>query len=187
VLSPTFSIFSRLEDKINIFNRETVKVMTEEQERIIEETELDKRKIFFGAAGTGKTFIAKEKAKRLAVQNKKVFLTCYNRSLANQEFMDLGENIVSKSFLDYLEEKLSSEGVDIVALKTESGIDSYYKSTLPNYGFDYFSSVSEEEKFDVIIVDEGQDFKEEWLICIESMLKPKGVFYIFADPNQNLF
>ena len=38
--------------------------MTEEQERILDETEDDKRKIYFGAAGTGKSFVAMEKAWR---------------------------------------------------------------------------------------------------------------------------
>ena len=48
-------------------------------------------------------------------------------------------------------------------------------------------NIDESEKFDAIIIDEGQDFEENWIICIESMLKKQGEFYIFADTHQNLF
>jgi hypothetical protein len=41
--------------------------------------------------------------------------------------------------------------------------------------------------FDVVIIDEGQDFQELWLLCLETMLKKDGELYIFADPNQDLF
>ncbi|MCD8508988.1 MAG: hypothetical protein LRY73_03250 [Bacillus sp. (in: Bacteria)] len=43
------------------------------------------------------------------------------------------------------------------------------------------------EKYDAIIVDEGQDFKESWYLCLEEMVKKEGYFYIFADRRQNLF
>lgn len=50
ILAPTFKVFSRLEDKMNMFYQQCERVFTEEQLRILEETELDKRKIFFGAS-----------------------------------------------------------------------------------------------------------------------------------------
>jgi len=37
--------------------------------------------LFLGAAGTGKTFITMEKARRSAAQGKKVLLTCFNKNL----------------------------------------------------------------------------------------------------------
>jgi len=43
------------------------------------------------------------------------------------------------------------------------------------------------QKFDAIIVDEGQDFKDSWFFCLEGMLKENGYFYSFADMHENLF
>ncbi|MDP3057968.1 MAG: hypothetical protein Q8N36_00690, partial [bacterium] len=51
----------------------------------------------------------------------------------------------------------------------------------------YYSTLPEKDKFGAIIIDEGQDFKESWIICLESMLKVDGCLYIFADPRQDLF
>jgi DNA helicase IV len=41
--------------------------------------------------------------------------------------------------------------------------------------------------YDAIIVDEGQDFQENYWIALESLLKEDGYLYIFFDNNQNLF
>jgi len=40
--------------------------------------------------------------------------------------------------------------------------------------------------FDVLIIDEGQDFEEEWFTTVEYFLKPEGQFYIFMDEFQNI-
>lgn len=40
--------------------------------------------------------------------------------------------------------------------------------------------------FDVLIIDEGQDFEEEWFATAEYFLKPEGKFYIFMDEFQNI-
>ena len=43
------------------------------------------------------------------------------------------------------------------------------------------------DKYDVIIIDEGQDFNDEWFIHIESMLQEQGKFYVFYDQQQSIF
>jgi DNA helicase IV len=42
-------------------------------------------------------------------------------------------------------------------------------------------------KFDAVIIDEGQDFRVEYWVTIEEMRHPDSYFYIFFDPDQNLF
>lgn len=188
VLSPVFKIYSTLEDQIVLFHQHSAIILSEEQERILDETEEDYRKVYFGAAGTGKTFIAMEKAKRLANEEKKVFLTCYNKNLAKLFNSHIHhENIQALSFLDYLEEELLNKGVLKDKPTSEADLSTYYNEILPNTAFDYYSLLTEEEKFDAIIVDEGQDFNEEWIITLLSMVKEYGNFYIFADDKQNIF
>ncbi|WP_245683854.1 AAA domain-containing protein [Vulcanibacillus modesticaldus] len=188
VLSPVFKIYSTLEDQIALFHQQSEIILSEEQERILDETEEDHRKVFFGAAGTGKTYIAMEKAKRLANEQKKVFLTCYNKNLAKlfNNYID-HENIQALNFLDYIEKDLTEKGIYMEKPKKEEDLSSYYDEILPSTAFDYYSSLTEAEKFDAIIVDEGQDFKEEWIITLLSMVKENGHFYIFADDKQNIF
>lgn len=189
VLSPSFNIFSRLEDQIELFHRSSQKILTEEQQRILDETELDNRKVFFGAAGTGKTFLAMEKAKRLSSQGKKVLLTCYNKNLAKYFQSCLPKEICCSNFHDFLVSILTSHGYSLEIPSEDSQLNKFYEHELPAMGFDFFASADDHLKFDSIIVDEGQDFKEEWLLCLESMLRDgdNGEFYIFADPDQDIF
>jgi ATP:corrinoid adenosyltransferase len=188
VLAPSFKLFSSLEDKINMFKNNAQRVLTEEQERILEETEEDNRKIFFGSAGTGKTFVAMEKARRLAGEGKKIFLTCYNKNLTSIfSELDRISLVTKQNFHDFILTTLNDQGLGLVEPAQPEEIEVFYNETLPALAFDYFSCLSEDEKFDAILVDEGQDFKEEWFTCLEIMLKEHGHFYIFADLNQNIF
>ena len=186
VLAPSFKLYSTLEDQLVLFNHSAHKVMTEEQERILDETEDDKRKIFFGAAGTGKSFVAMEKAWRLAQAGYRVLLTCYNRNLVDMYSAGVKSPLVTSAcFLDFIQEELERSGTSV---KTPQGdVESFYNETLPDLAFDYFSQLPDGEKYDAIIVDEGQDFKDTWFLCLEAMLKPEGQFYVFADPKQDLF
>lgn len=183
VLAPSFKAFAHLDDQIEIFHKRSKRILNEEQQRILDETELNNKMIFLGAAGSGKTFVAMEKSKRLAQEGKRVLLTCYNRKLAEIEFVQLSEILTTSNFHNLLEYLLEEKGYVL----DKSDQSKYFDETLAETGFDYFTNAPNDEKFDAIIVDEGQDFKSSWITCLESMLTPDGHFYIFADPNQNLF
>jgi len=42
---------------------------------------------------------------------------------------------------------------------------------------------------DAVIVDEGQDFREEWWLALRYLLNDpdSGIFYVFFDDHQNLY
>ena len=46
---------------------------------------------------------------------------------------------------------------------------------------------NDDKKYDVIIIDEAQDFSDEWMISIEQMLRKNGKFYVFYDQQQSIF
>lgn len=185
VLSPSFRIFSTLDDQLERLNSQAAIILTEEQERILEETEEDHRKIFFGAAGTGKTFIAMKKAISLAKEGNKVLLTCFNKHLVSFFHKHaVHDNITAANFHDFLYRTLEEHGYQF---EDPSDYDEFYGETLPNHVFDLYALKGQDEKFDAIIVDEGQDFNENWYLCLHEMVKEDGNFYIFADKHQNLF
>ncbi|MEW6080518.1 MAG: NERD domain-containing protein/DEAD/DEAH box helicase [Bacillota bacterium] len=130
VLAPRFHVFSRLEERIQWLETTAERVLTEEQERILDETELDNRKIFFGAAGTGKTFLAMEKARRLQKEGKCVFLTCFNRALADYLKHAL-PGITCSAFLDYLVQVLR-EGDPGLSVPTSEEAQSRFFTALPD-------------------------------------------------------
>ncbi|HHY11027.1 MAG TPA: hypothetical protein GX529_00175, partial [Firmicutes bacterium] len=189
VLSPSFKVFALLEEQIQMFHSTAERVLTDEQSRILEETELDKKKVFFGAAGTGKTYLAMEKARQLADSGKRVLLTCFNKNLAVDLRRQIPSEITCSNFHDFLVEVLGKKGLDVSVPEHPDEQQAFFNDILPEMGFDYYTDAPEAARFDSIIVDEGQDFHESWLVCLESMLRDRedGEFYIFADPNQDLF
>jgi hypothetical protein len=189
VLAPSFRTFARLDEEIQRYDAMAKRVLTEEQERILEEIELDKRKVFFGAAGTGKTFLAMEKARRLAKSGRRAFLTCFNKNLASYMRGLMPPEVVCQNFHDFLLERLALVGRGLQVPDDAKEQNRFYDETLPTQGFDYFSTAPLEGKFDSVIVDEGQDFAEDWYTCLQAMLRSEkdGEFYVFADPNQDLF
>lgn len=189
VLAPRCRFFAGMDEEIDRYDRESKKVLTDEQERILDETELDKRKVFFGAAGTGKTFLAIEKARRLNGAGKRVLLTCFNKNLAAYMAGLVPHQVACQSFHDFLMERLARAGRGLQVPESGAEQSTFYDETLPTAGFEFYAGAPVEDKYDAIIVDEGQDFSENWYTCLHAMLKDEtdGEFYVFADPNQDLF
>ena len=67
-------------------------VLTKDQIRVLDFLRSHRRVAVSGGAGTGKTVLALEKARRLAAEGFKTLLTCYNRQLADYLFNDLRGN-----------------------------------------------------------------------------------------------
>lgn len=119
-----------------------------------------------GAAGTGKTMIAVEKARRHAAVGERVLFLCFNAKLK-----------------DYLEENYAR---DLVSYYTIAGFACKLCNTVkPNYEDlkskleDYYISGSFPYKH--IIIDEGQDFGNE---AIEETDIIQLIYDIIVDANQ---
>lgn len=180
ILTANFRLYNTLEEQIRSFAHRAQVTFTQEQERILEETELNKRMVFYGAAGTGKTMIAVEKARRLAEAGKKTVLTCFNKNLASQ-FPIGTENLTARHFHGLLE-RLTG-----LTPPERQDYDDYFEDTLPEAAYARYSQLPQEQKFDAIVVDEGQDFRPHWFQCLLAMVKDEGEFYVFADSSQNIF
>lgn len=169
-------------------------VLTADQMRVLDFLRSRRRVAVSGGAGTGKTVLALEKARRLASEGFRTLLTCYNRQLGDH-LSGLCSGIQNLDVMSFhqlchrqVERANRSSGRDLVseAKVTYPGKD-LYEVQLPNalgYSLEILS-----DRYDAIVCDEGQDFREEFWVPLELMLTDydSSPLYVFFDDNQNLY
>ncbi len=169
-LAPCFQAFPSLssiyQDQEYIFNR-----MTREQSFLLDYLEEQKTAAIQGAAGTGKTVLAVEKAYRLSKQEKVLFL-CYNRNLYQDLRRKWHDRMPNVDFYNL-------QALATRATKKKASMEdvTYFLLDYQNYlgGWKYKS----------IIVDEGQDFLKDHLAYLQEIARETdGSFYIFYDQHQ---
>lgn len=169
-------------------------VLTKDQMRVLDFLRSHRRVAVSGGAGTGKTVLALEKARRLASEGFKTLLTCYNRQLADHlsSMCAATSNLDVMSFHQLCHRQVESanqaSGRDLVAEAkvTYPGKD-FYDLQLPN-AFAYSLDVLP-DRYDAIVCDEGQDFREEFWVPLELLLSDyeRSPLYVFYDDNQNIY
>ena len=151
--------------------------LTEEQYACIDDIEVNDRIVVTGGAGTGKTLIAVEEAKR-ADADIKVGFFCYNRNLA-----------------DYIRHSISAENVTVYSLHSfmtkicedkdaqNDGTQEFFSVILPDIACE--AAKQKGIFFDKIIVDEFQDLcAPEYIKFFDVILKDglfDGKFTFYGD------
>lgn len=131
-----------------------------------------------GGAGTGKTLLAIELIRQFAPNHKVLFL-CFNKPLARYVKFAL-KGTEGKIHVHNCHQWVSS-------LKRKYSIQNKSLDLQVELEEIVSNVDNQAEKYDVIIIDEAQDFDDEWMISIEQMLVEKGKFYIFYDQQQSIF
>jgi hypothetical protein len=167
--------------------------LTDQQARILGLLGGRRRVAICGGAGTGKTLIAVEKARRLAAEGFRTLVVCYNRPLADSLARVCagvpGLEVASfHALCAHRCELAKAAGRDLLAEAAEEqpGGD-LYDVQMPlalAYSVDVTGS-----PYDAVVVDEGQDFREEYWLPIELLLadQDRSPLYVFYDQNQSLY
>lgn len=128
-----------------------------------------------GAAGTGKTLIAVEKAQRLAFAGEKVLFLCYNVRLKEHLEHSNAHSNIDYQTISGLACKLCRTAKPNYERLREKLDEFYYADAFP---------------YKHIIVDEGQDFgmdnieEGNILETLRTLVEDKGTFYVFYDKLQ---
>lgn len=174
LLRPEFEYFESPRSRKTRALDETKKY-TEEQFDALDIAELNDRVAYNGLAGTGKSFLAIETARRAAEVNKRVLFLCYNEMLSlylKEQLRPLNQVYCST---------ISSFMLDIAAISPEEG-NHFWDYKLPALAK---KSIQESHMFDVLILDEAQDFMSMELIdFLDNVIKGgwnKGKILLFGD------
>ncbi len=187
VLSPTLFLKPLLSSEIEDEQQELLTV-TEDQFGLLNFISQHRRAAISGCAGSGKTLMAVEKAKRLHQQGFQVLLTCFNYNLGaflQENLLDYpGIHVAHFHGLCY---DLARKAGLLKHIPYEENIQSYFSTTLPSLLVEAADLL--DWRVDAIIVDEGQDFREDWELSLQYLLHDpdNGIMYIFYDDNQNLY
>jgi len=144
--------------------------LTNEQNGLIDYLDEQPMAVIQGSAGTGKTMLAVEKAKRLS-ENGTVLFLCFNRFLV-EELREKNEG--------YTDSITFSNLPSLVKTKTMH-FSVPDDGEITEYLYDAFDSWS----YKHIIIDEGQDFHNDHLEILFSIARAiNGSIYVFYDEKQ---
>ncbi len=190
VTSP-IELKSLLRSEIKDGNEEIVR-LTDEQLYLLNMLRGVRRAAVVGGAGTGKTMLAMEKARRLATEGFETLLVCYNSPLARmmadetREAAERSGGRLHVSTFHQLAEDLGREA-GVLPDKPDPVTPEWFEQTLPA-GLD--AAIDQlGPRFHAIVVDEGQDFESGWLASLDGLLYDgkEDVLFVFHDPAQGIF
>ncbi|WP_426989889.1 NERD domain-containing protein [Pseudarthrobacter sp. Y6] len=158
--------------------------LTERQSVLLQATRSLPRIRFTGGAGSGKTWLAVEKAKLLSKQGKRVGLFCYNKGLG-QYLQDRvsrwrqARPVFTGEFHEYVRGLGVPDG---------SGQD-YFDVEMPRRLKELAATMDPADRLDAVVVDEAQDFAPLWWDALLACTKDPATseVYAFMDDRQDVY
>lgn len=168
-------------------NYEFIRSLTHEREMVLDQLSENNRYYVKGPAGSGKSWLAFEQAKRWTLEGKKVAVLAYNRGivsylhLKNEELPECQRINWIGTFHDFAS-----------YIGSFAGNPKNFSDEVDRYRDDLISKSSlllAEEKFDAFVVDEAQDFLPAWWEVIDLSLRDQtnGQIALFGDDQQQVF
>jgi hypothetical protein len=187
ILANSFTLPAPLSIELRADERKLLR-LTEEQYRILDSLARQTRVAIAGCAGSGKTVLAAEKARRLAAQGFRVLVLCYNRLLAEHLRRGLADvpEIDVRTYDGLCREIRDEAGSELPPGPDAGGDDSYWHALRAA-----FEECADQAagRYGALVVDEGQDFHPDWWLPLQVLLEdPDGSpLYVFYDDNQRIF
>jgi len=132
-----------------------------------------------GTAGSGKTQLAIQVMKDAADAGKRALYVCFNRPLADHIARVAPENVRVANYhqlCDWIARDIGA-APDFRSPDVFGRLEAIFAE----------APIDERWSFDVLIVDEGQDFQEPWVAALSRLVRPGGAWWWLEDPLQNLY
>jgi hypothetical protein len=166
-----------------------IRRFTDEQFGAIDHLEDNRRVLFKGPAGTGKTFLAIEAARRAVRAGRSVALLCFNSLLASwlkHEAESIVQEAKARSTLFYVG-SLSGLMLSITKINVPTPANhEFWGEELPGRAVDALLDDNRDvPRFDLLLVDEAQDLLSEPLLdvleCVLTGGLGSGCWAMFGD------
>lgn len=163
--------------------------LTEDQMLILDSLAAHDRAAIAGSAGTGKTVLAQEKARRLATTGKRVLLLCFNVPLA-EELAEHAHGFDVETFHAFCRRLALRARLPFEPPRAGRDRDRrFWGEKAPMLLLEALQQLPADVRYDAIVVDEAQDFLPDWWPCLDEALRRSrdGTLYAFYDDNQNIY
>ena len=176
-----------------------IKELTEEQYTIFECCIENSRIVINGVAGSGKTILAHKIAKEYYKIGANVLLLCYNimlgKTFENEKMASFGSakstnTLTSNACHSFLQEIITDKNFykTISSSSTIEARDEFYNIELPIKLEDEINTDTiKAEFYDILIIDEAQDFNEFTLAQLFRLVKKEGKIILLKDDKQTLY
>jgi hypothetical protein len=131
-----------------------------------------KRRVI-GAAGSGKSMILVRKAVNAALADQKVLLVCFNITMVNY-LNDLVRRL--SRYKDRHQEQIGRR----IYVR-------HFHRLFPNEKELKDEEIIDAQPFDVILIDEGQDFDRDWIEQLYTLAKDNAHIMFVEDDRQNIY
>jgi hypothetical protein len=190
LLAPTMTLTRRLSRTLREDRDELLHLSTEQMRVLVMARGLRRVEVV-GPAGSGKSMLAAERARRLAAEGYRTLLVCYNQRLATSMSRELADETASAGLtvttFHTLCERMARQA-DVLPARPSPIPQDWWDTTLP-HALESAMSLLPDERYHAIVVDEGQDFAADWLQTLDLLLHAPGedVLWVFHDPGQALY
>lgn len=143
-----------------------------------------------GTAGSGKTILASWSAQAFADRGERTLLVCFNRILAAwlRQRQPAPHAFDLRSFFSLCREVVTGAGLPFNVPLDEDAQEQFWTVEAPGL---FCAAIDQSpdhllKRYDAIIVDEAQDFHQDWWFPLQLMLRDpdKGRLCLFSDPEQ---
>lgn len=164
----------------------------EERLRYFDVAEAEPRIMLCGVAGSGKTMLSVEYARRRALAGDSVLFLCFNRNLCRYLDGLLDSRVMAMTFHEFLEAETPAERrPPRPGPGAGRALNLYYQQELPQAYVAHATATGRQEVFDCLVVDEGQDLlRPAYLACMELMVRgglTGGRWQLAYDANQDIY
>ena len=174
-------------------NEDAADILTDRQAAILDAIQLLTRVEIRGGAGSGKTFMAIEQARRLANRGQRVALLCYSHGLASylKRITSTWSRRQQPGYVGEFHALGIAWGAAEGPAESErnAAAAQFFEHDLPVQMLELANGLPDGHRFDSVVIDEAQDFADSWWEpLLAAMRDPEtGGIYVFSDEGQRVF
>lgn len=149
-------------------------------------------RVIHGVAGSGKTLILGYRAEHLAKMcQRPILVLCYNRTLATKlESTIAAKGLQNKvhvvNFHAWCRRQLDAYHIEIP--KKDGNTEAYFEACVEKIIRSVDQKLIPSAQYDAVLIDEGHDFKAEWLKLIVQMIHPDtNSLLVLYDDAQSIY